>query len=700
MRSLLILLVAGGRLAAQHSEADLRVGGNYGEMLERRLAGIANRRLDERAGKIAALRDRASVAERQAFIRARMLEEIGGLPAAKTPLNARVTGGFAREGYRVENVIYESLPGFKVTANLYLPDPVRMRYPAVIGVAGHSVNGKASATYQHAWIGLVKRGYVVLAFDPMGQGERSEYFDSHAGRSRTGIGVAEHIMAGVQCLLTGTAIARYEIWDGIRAFDYLLTRPEVDPKRIAVAGNSGGGTQTAYLAVFEPRLAAAVASCYMTSWRQLWDGPGPQDAEQVFPDFLKDGFDFGDFFLAFAPKPFLMTTAIRDYFPIEGARNTYREALRLFEHLGASAAAGYFEYEDTHGWSKPRREAAARWLDKHLQGKETSGAEPAIRTEPESLLYATKTGQLATSEGSETVQSLNWKLAQELDRSRAGSVSAAKVLGVLGIEAPSKAPHAESKGIIRGDSYSIEKLELEVDAEVKIPALLGLPPAPDGKLSGVICVSSNGKAAEFRAGQDALELTRSGHAVLAIDPRGMGEGAGAGRSDAYSAAYRMAARTWLLGMSLAGPQVEDVLLAFRYLAAHPRIDPARITILGKGSAGVLVVMAAAVEPGITRVATERSVLSYLEIARARIHQGVANLVIPGVLRHFDVPDLFAMISPRPLWIVSPAYPNGAVMLPSDAGEALSAWARLPGLRILERPEGWPAGEFYRELLGN
>jgi pimeloyl-ACP methyl ester carboxylesterase len=320
----------------------------------------------------------AEIRERQGYVRRTMLELIGGLPTEKTPLNARVTGSFAREGYRVENVIFESEPGFQVTANLYLPTVGQGPFPAILGVAGHSVNGKASATYQAAFIGFVRQGFAVLAFDPPGQGERLEYLDPETGRSRPGAGVAEHNMAGLQTLLTGQTLARYFVWDGIRAFDYLLTRPEIDPRRIAVAGNSGGGTQAAYLAVFEPRLAAVVSSCYMTRWRELWAGPGPQDAEQVFPGFVQKGLDFGDFALAYAPRPFLMTTAIRDYFPIAGARMTDKQNQRLFDLLGQSEKAGYFEFDDTHGWSQPRREAAVRFLAKSLQGRETEGREANV----------------------------------------------------------------------------------------------------------------------------------------------------------------------------------------------------------------------------------------------------------------------------------------------------------------------------------
>ena len=389
-------------------------------MVDRYLTGIAKQYWTARAERVARIRTPAGVKERQAYIRAKLLEEIGGFPE-KTPLNARITGTLEREGYRVEKLIFESQPRYYVTANVYVPTTGKRPYAAVLGTAGHSGEGKAAEIYQRAWIGLAKRGFLVLAYDPPGQGERLQYLNADGKSPFNPGGTGEHTMAGRQCLLTGTNIARYMIWDGIRAFDYLLTRPDVDPKRIAVAGNSGGGTQSSYLAAFEPRLAAAAPSCYITSWEKLWSGPGPQDAEQDFAGFLADGLDFPDFLIAFAPKPIHMATAIKDFFPIDGARATYAEARRVFGVLGAADRAGYFEYDDTHGWSKPRREATYRWFEKWLHGREDSGAEPEFKVEVPKDLNCTPTGQVATSLKGETVQSLNRALAERLYPQRAAA---------------------------------------------------------------------------------------------------------------------------------------------------------------------------------------------------------------------------------------------------------------------------------------
>lgn len=582
-------------------------------------------------------------------LRAKMLELIGGLPEMRTPLNARVTGVIERQGYRVEKLLFDSLPGFHVTANLYVPTGKPGPFPAVLGTAGHSQFGKAAAVYQRAWISLARRGYVVLAYDPPGQGERIEYFDAEMNRPRLRPGgVEEHIMAGLQCLLVGHSIARYFVWDGIRAFDYLTTRPEVDPRRIGVAGNSGGGTQAAYLAAFEPRLAAAVSSCYITRWKELWDGPGPQDAEQVWPGFLASQLDFVDFIRAFAPKPFLITSAVRDFFPIAGARATYQAAAEHYRQVGAPGRAEFFEYDDTHGWSRPRREAMVRFFDRRLRGVEEPYEEAEAETEAESRLWVTPTGYLANSIGSETVFTLNRAVAAQLyPRRRA-----------LAIRNPD-----------------------QLRALIRNRLRLGAPPQPAAPQEG-------GKAAILAAGvakADVEDLRRAGWVVKEAGPGALPEGRGG-----YSAAYQAAAREWLLGRSLVTRHVEAVLRALAELRSDPGVNPRRVYLYGRGAAGVAALIATALDEQAAGVVAEQTITSWYAVTQARLHEGTAEIVVPGVLRDFDLPDLVSLITPRPLWLVNPRAPGGGH---ADAAEYPRAW-----VRVVERGEDWPAAKWLETLF--
>jgi cephalosporin-C deacetylase-like acetyl esterase len=653
------LFLAATVLAAQDP---LSVTGGLPDMVDRHLTAMAMKHLAERSARVAAIRTPEALRERQAYIRRTMLAEIGGLPE-KTPLNAKITGTLERDGYRVEKLIYESQPRYYVTASVLVPKTGRAPFPAVIGTAGHSLDGKAYEVYQRAWIGMAKRGILVLAYDPPGQGERFEYLDPATGKSRLpGGGTGEHSMAGLQCLLTGTTIARWFIQDGIRALDYLLTRGDVDPKRIGVTGNSGGGTQSSYLAAFEPRLAAAAPACYITSWEKLWSGPGPQDAEQVFPRFLADGLDFPDFLVAFAPKPIQMATAIKDFFPIDGARATYAEAQRTFQVLGAGDRMGYFEFDDPHGWSPPRREATYRWFSRWLLDRPDDGAEGTFDVDPPKALYSTTTGQVSTSiPGAETVQSMNAALAEQLQAKRTGAGGKdlpALIRSRLRMASATVVPASSPKGKVDRQGYRIEKIELRAEPDIVVPALAFVPAGGAARKPAVLWVNAAGKAKDAEEGGPIERVVRSGRIVLAVDPRGWGEGAPPpGTREGYTRLYQRSMRAILVGRTMAGMQTADVLGAFAYLAARPDVDAKRIAIVGKGNGGVVALFAAALEPRIARVACEKSPASYLEIVRQTIHQGNEDIIVPGVLLDFDLPEVAASLGARRPWLPSEANPD-------------------------------------------
>jgi len=686
--------------AVAWSQEALQVGGDLRGTVDRYLTAIARQCWERRAQQIAGITTPEQVAERQAYIRAKVLEVLGGFPE-RTPLNARITGTLERDGYRVEKLIFESLPRFYVTANVYVPARGAPPFPAVLGTAGHTASGKAAPIYQRVWISLAKRGILVLAYDPPGQGERAEYLDELLGRPRFSP-TNQHTMAGIQCLLTGTNFARYEIWDGVRAVDYLLTRPDVDPKRIGVAGNSGGGTQTAYLQVVEPRLAVAAPSCYITSWEKLWFDPGPQDAEQNFASFLADGLDFSDFLIAFAPKPLKVMTAIRDYFPIEGARTTYLEARRIYQILGAADRIDFFEYDDGHGWSKPRREATYRWLQQWLNRTSDEGIEPDFATEPESNLYCTPTGQVLTSLKGETVSSLNRALAERMYPQRA----AAKIRDAeslrrlvrarLGVAEVRASPTVSRYGEIGRDGYRIEKIALETEPGITVPALVFVPAAAPRPLGAVVYVNPAGKAADAGRGGELEALVQAGWLVLAPDLRGWGESGPARGAGGYSGMWQTVMRAVLVGKTLLGMQVFDLLGCVQYLMSRPDVDAARIAVMGKGNGGVVALIATALDPRIARVAAEGAVLSWMDIVRAPIHDNTTELIVPGVLKDFDLPDLAAAIAPRLLWLVGPRTPWGTAA-PLDRAAA-EYGAAGPRLKVVPRPEGWTLTQVYRDLL--
>ena len=220
---------------------------------------------DARRAAWEAVRTEADLRRLQADTRRKALAVLGGLPGEKKPLNARTTGTIAMEGYRIEKVVFESLPGLFVTALLYLPDEPKEAKPAVLLACGHSPLGKAYAAYQEIAARLARRGYVVLCWDPVGQGERSQFWDAARGRSRYNLVCGEHAVLGNLAELAGFTLARWMTWDGVRAVDYLLGRPDVDGNRISITGTSGGGFQAAWVGALDERVRVIAPSCFITS---------------------------------------------------------------------------------------------------------------------------------------------------------------------------------------------------------------------------------------------------------------------------------------------------------------------------------------------------------------------------------------------------------------------------------------------------
>lgn len=205
----------------------------------------ASKLLELRAGKVAQIKTKGDLLQRQTVVRQALWEIIGPFPE-KTPLNAKIIGIVKKNGYRVENVIYESLPGFYVTASLFIPDNIKKPAPAILFCSGHSTGVYRLPYYQLPLLNLVKKGFIVLAIDPVGQGERLQYYNPETKESIIGGSTKEHSYFAAQVFIIGKSSARYFAWDGIRGIDYLVSRKEVDSGRIGVQGLPGGGTQTAY----------------------------------------------------------------------------------------------------------------------------------------------------------------------------------------------------------------------------------------------------------------------------------------------------------------------------------------------------------------------------------------------------------------------------------------------------------------------
>ena len=671
--SLAILTLPGANSDAQSTRAtaeDLNVLSgptNPRRMLPDSLDKAALQLLADRERRVAQLSTREEILGRQRFVREKILQAIGGLPE-RTPLNPKVTGTLKRNGYRIEKIIFESLPAFYVTANLYLPETGRPPYPGILMPLGHESGGKAHEAWQRLAITFAKNGFVILLYEPISQGERVQLYDPDLGESKARQATNEHTLAGTQCLLLGHNFARHRIWDGMRALDYLVSRPEVDASRIGCTGNSGGGTLTAYLSALDDRIKVAVPSCYLTNWKSLLETIGPQDAEQNLPPFLSDGLDQADFVIAFAPKPYLILSAMRDFFPIAGTRQTFREAKRLYGLMDDEEKLSMVEADDEHGYTLPRRLAAYRWMNRWLKGADEPIDEPEIEIESEEDLRCTATGQVSLSLGGETIFSINLAEARRVKPKR-GSINTpedlrrfqseirAQVRRLTAFERPAGVPDARASGEIARDGYRIEKLLIGSDPA--IPALLFIPDGPRPKRRTILYVHENGKAAEAKVGAEIEELVRGGAMALAIDLRGRGETREeADRVWDIFGHFESAMTALLVGKTLVGLRAEDVVRAVDALASRRDVEMESLSAFGKGDAAVVLLHAAALDDRIKSVTLEEMLVSYESVVEWKIHQEVFESVVPAALANYDLPDLAASLAPRRLQIINAVNPRG------------------------------------------
>jgi dienelactone hydrolase len=262
-----------------------------------------------------------------------------------------------------------------------------------VGSCGHSHNGKAEPAYQSFCQGLARMGYVVLIFDPIGQGERLQY--GHVEKpERPGVGVGEHLLAGNQQFLVGEFFGSWRAWDGIRALDYLLSRPEVDPKHIGITGNSGGGTMTTWLCGLDPRWTMAAPGCFVTTMRRNLENELPQDTEQCPPRCLALGLDHSDFLAAMAPKPVVILAKEKDFFDVRGSEEAFRRLKRIYALLGAEENVKLHIGPTAHGYTIENREAMYQWFNR-VTGISDAKTEPKLTIENEEDLWAAPKGQVA-----------------------------------------------------------------------------------------------------------------------------------------------------------------------------------------------------------------------------------------------------------------------------------------------------------------
>ena len=692
---ILLLLGHPGRLRAQgplryedlHVMQGTPLEQQHPEMMLNFLLREAGQLTEKRVARLQSIKTEADFRNWQESNRQNFLQLIGGLPEAmgkpgeSPPLNARVLGEIARHGYTVRKVIYESLPGFYVSANLYVPAPnagFKPPYPAVLSPCGHSRNGKAYEVYQHLFVGFAKRGYVVLAYDPIGQGERVQYWDFTHHQSLLENPDDQHAMAGIQEYLLGQDLARYFICDGIRGIDYLVSLPEVDATRIGVTGSSGGGTLTTYISALDRRVKVAAPVTFISSIPKKIETrvkDADADPEQDVPGLLAQGIDHTELLGMVAPRPVLIGAATRDFFPIEGTRQTFREAQELYKKLGVPDRVKMMEFDQPHMYSQPLREGVEAWFDRWLKNVQNEVHEPDILTEKDAKLACTQTGHVLTSLGGSRVYDYNRAQAVDLtdnldlkrsDAARLTDETSHQKIDLLGkiwdrLVPPGSSvePHARKIGQTAAGDLVIEKLLIESEPGIVVPTRVVRTKA-EARRSGILVYLRN------RAGDDDspaffAEIARRGGVVAVADVRGFGEtmstqriaGSGLGYFDPRDGLDAdFAYDSLFIGRTLLGMRVWDALKVIEYMRSRSEMGAVRVSVAGRGEAGMVALFAAALDAKVSGVAAEGILASFGEVAQTELYEQPVSLILPGALHDFDVVDVLSLIAPRPLLLVN------------------------------------------------
>ncbi len=420
---------------------------------------------------------------RQERTRGRLAEILGEF-GETCPLDARIVGKLDRPDYVIEKLIFQSQPKYYCTANVYVPKHRPLPQPGVLFTCGHAAEGKASRLYHEACLGLVLKGYVVLALDPTGQGERSEYFEPETGKPLVPLCVSQHHYLARPSWLVGRSLAGYRTWDATRAVDYLVTRPEVDAERIGVVGNSGGGIMALLATAADTRIKVCAAA---------HPGGSMEETYLAGKELPK-----ADLLSLIAPRPCLFIVG-RDSGEESGHQRKIDWMRPFYRGLGAEDERLQMVLVDgVHDMKQPKREPAYGWLNRWF-GKEAEGSlEPPLTPETPESLRCTSTGYTLRDLGA-AGQTHNAVRAESLlrprpvpedaraiDRVRSAEIGECRAGRGLACDCPSaRGASLHAHGTVDHEGFTAERLVLESEPAVRLPALLvgaqaGRRPRPPG----------------------------------------------------------------------------------------------------------------------------------------------------------------------------------------------------------------------------
>ncbi len=300
----------------------------------------------------------------QGDLRRELFEMLGLDPMPeRSDLKAQVTGATEKDGVIVENILFQSSPSLYVTANFYRPAKQDGPLPTILYVCGHGgnvIDGVSygnKTTYQHHGTWFAKNGFTCLIIDTLGLGEIPGVHHGTHHLNRWWWNDRGYTPAGV------------EAWNGIRALDYLETRPEVDKEKFGLTGRSGGGAYTLWIAALDERIKCAALVAGVTSMADhVVEGcvEGHCDCMYMLNTYR---WDFPLVTSLIAPRSFMILNTDKDrIFPLDGVVDVYLKTRKVYEAMNARNQIGFAAYEGPHLDTQPLRVSAFHWLERQLKG--------------------------------------------------------------------------------------------------------------------------------------------------------------------------------------------------------------------------------------------------------------------------------------------------------------------------------------------
>jgi dienelactone hydrolase len=597
---------------------------------------------------------------RRAALRQAMFAAMGPLPETPAPLNAEILGKLQRDGYHIERLVFQTRPDVWVTANMYVPAGAK-KSPAVLVVHGHWAGARRDPVVQARCLGLVKLGFVVLAVDAFGAGER------YTTPAR---GTYHGALYGSTLWPTGHTLLGMQVYDNRRAVDYLLTRPEVDGAKLGVTGASGGGNQTMYAGALDERLGCVVPVCSVGQYQAYLK------AACCVCEVLPGALTFteeGDVLGLVAPRALMVINASRDAFqfsPGEAAKSINR-ADRIFRLHGAGERVKHVVFDSGHDYSKPMREAMYGWMTRWLKGTgdgspiaepkhdvetpESLACFPGADERPENWLYPPTFAGRAGRDLVARVEKLLPRHAEEWES------TATQLRGQLRkpmgeIPKPPR-PVVKPGGQPTNDDPAVVPLRLTGEEGMPIPMVSLNRRNPPERRPALVVLHLDGKAAAQRHPLPRT-FASAGWLVALPDLRATGDLKPAGDAVGKAVDHNSTEHALWIGRPLLGQWLFDVQCVLEWLAIQANRDANRTAVVGIGQAGVVALAAAALFP--ERVTSAAVVDGPVSLITDRAYPDGTRmgLLAPGLLTAGDVPHLAALSAPHRLAIVGGIGPKG------------------------------------------